>query len=100
MRDEGAALSLIGLSMRAGQVISGDDLCERAVRAGRVGALLLDAGASDNTRAKYGAVCAARGIPLREVAAGSLGRAIGRDNRMVVAIAKGKLSEKIVTLLS
>ncbi len=98
--DERAALNLLGLAMRAGQVKSGDDTVERAVRAGRARLVLLDAGASENTRGKYRAMCAAKAIPLREVRADLLGQAIGKPERMVAAMEKGTLADKVEALLT
>ena len=97
--DEGRALSVLGLAARAGQVVSGDSLCEKEIRAGRAGLALLDAGVSENTRGKYTALCAARAITLREISADALGKAIGKTNRMVVVVSRGPLAEKVASLL-
>lgn len=90
---------MLGIAMRAGLVKSGDEPCEREVRAGRAGIVLLDAGVSGRTREKYAQICAHRGVPLFFIGPGALGSAIGKENRMVVALPKGALTEKIGTLL-
>jgi len=100
MENEKRALSLLGIAMRAGQVTSGDSMCEREVRAGRAALVLLDAGVSANTRGKYAAMCAHHRVPLAVISADALGRAIGKDNRMVAALPKGTFAEKIWTSLS
>lgn len=97
--DEVKALSLLGLAMRAGQVIHGDGPCELQVRKGKAALVLLDRGVSRNTREKYVSMCVARGIPLYEISADALGNAIGRPNRMVAVMAKGSLAEKVAAQL-
>ncbi|MDR0896888.1 MAG: ribosomal L7Ae/L30e/S12e/Gadd45 family protein [Oscillospiraceae bacterium] len=98
--DEAAALALLGLAQRAGQVTSGDGLCEKEIRAGRAALALLDAGASENTREKYAALCGGRGIPLKILGADALGQAIGKGNRMIAVVKPGGLAKKMETLLS
>ena len=46
---EERALSFLGLCMRAGQVVSGQEACVAAIRSGESALALLDAGASENT---------------------------------------------------
>lgn len=99
MRNDHGALSILGLAMRAGQVVSGDDLCESEIRRGKVALVLIDEGVSANTRGKYSALCGARAIPLHEIRADALGCAIGKPNRMIVAVRKGPLATKMSTLL-
>jgi len=99
MRDEPRVLNLLGLAMRAGQVTSGDSLCERDIRAGRAALAFMDEGVSQNTREKYIQICGAKGISLEEVSADALGKAIGKPNRMIVVLAKGKLANKVASLL-
>lgn len=99
MTAEQRLLGLLGIAMRAGQVTSGDDMVEREARSGRAALVLLDADASDRTRDKYQSLCKGRGIPLHEVSAGALGKSIGKDNRMIVAVRKGPLAKQMATLL-
>ena len=98
--NETKMLNLLGLAMRAGQVTSGDDMSEREIRSGRAALVLLDAGASDRTRDKYVTLCQGRGIRLHEVSADALGRAIGKDGRIVAVVKKGPLAKQMATLLS
>lgn len=85
--------------MRAGQVISGDDMATRELRAGRAAMAFLDAGASERTRDKYTALCDRGGVPLHTLSADALGRAIGRENRMIAVIRDGPLAKRMATLL-
>lgn len=97
--DEKKALSLLGLAMRAGQVTHGDGPCEREVRAGRAALVLLDEGVSESTRDRYIKLCRERNIPLHETSRNALGRAIGKENRMVAAVPKGSLRDRMAALL-
>ena len=93
------ALQLLGLATRAGQVVSGGDLCEKEIRAGKIALLLIDEAVSSHTREKFTSLSAAKNIPLRKICAGALGAAIGKENRMVVAVRKGPFSNQLITLL-
>jgi len=90
---------MLGLAVRAGRVTSGESLCEREIRAGRAALALMDAGVSPGTRGKYAALCKAKGVPLYEISVDSLGKAIGKPNRMVAVMAKGPLQDKVESLL-
>ena len=62
--------------------------------------VLLDGEASENTKKRFSDACARRSVRLYTgFEAGRLGRAIGKDNRKIAALKKGKLSERILTLL-
>ena len=75
---EERALSFLGLCMRAGQVVSGQEACVAAIRGGECALALLDAGASENTP-------------------GALGRAIGKPGRMVISVPAGRMADKLLT---
>ncbi len=98
--NEAKALSLLGIAMRAGQVVSGDDTVERTLRSGKAAMVLLDADTSGNTRDKYQSACQARSVPLWMITADQLGKAIGKPDRLIVAVKKGALAERILLLLS
>lgn len=99
LSNEKAALNLLGLAMRAGQVVSGDDMCEREVRAGKIAIVLMDEEVSVNTRKKYTSLCGERKVPRYEISADALGNAIGKPNRMIAAVRKGSLAKKLGALL-
>jgi ribosomal protein L7Ae-like RNA K-turn-binding protein len=93
--------SMIGLCMRAGQVISGESGCEAAVRGGgKVALVLLDGGAAPNLRKRFTDACAFHRVPLYTLEAGRLGQAIGKPERMVAAIQPGTMAQRLQTLLS
>lgn len=77
-------MGLIGLAQKAGRLVSGAELCEKAVRTGAAKLLLLDEDTKENTTAKIARACAAAGTPLYRVP--KLGRAIGKGGRMTCAV--------------
>ena len=70
----------------------------KAIASGAAALVLLDAGASDNTKKRMRDSCAYYGVPLMETAAGRLGEAVGRPGRMSAAVARGPLCEKLAAL--
>ena len=96
---ENRVISFLGLCMRAGRVISGQEACVDLVRSGEAALVLMDASASDNTRKRLTDACHSHDVPLYEVSAGELGRAIGKNGRMVIALKPDGMSEKLLTLL-
>ena len=90
--------SMLGLAMRAGQLSFGEDGVRKAIASGTAALVLLDAGASDNTKKRMRDSCAYYGVPLMETAAGRLGEAVGRPGRMSAAVARGPLCEKLAAL--
>ena len=90
--------SMLGLAMRAGQLSFGEDGVRKAIASGAAALVLLDAGASDNTKKRMRDSCAYYGVPLMETAAGRLGEAVGRPGRRSAAVARGPLCEKLAAL--
>ncbi|MEG1547193.1 MAG: 50S ribosomal protein L7ae [Clostridia bacterium] len=76
--------SAIGFAMRSGNCISGDFVCERAVKAKKAKLLVLDELASESTAARYRGYCERAGIPCLTMQ--DMGHAIGKDGRMVAVI--------------
>ncbi len=93
------AWGMLGLCARAGQLTSGESGCELAVRGGQAAAILLDGGASPNMLKKFSDACAFRQVPLYTLEAGRLGQAIGKPERMVAALKKGSMAERLLSLL-
>ena len=88
----------LGLSVRAGQAVFGTDTCERLLLSGQGGILLMDAGASENSRKKCRELCERTGTAFALVPAGMITEATGRDNR-VMALRKGTFSEQVTGCL-
>ena len=84
----------LGLCRRAGKCQSGEFAAERAVKAGKAKLVLLEETASENTRARFSALCAGRSIPLKLVS--EVGRAIGREGHVVMAVTDTQFANMIL----
>lgn len=94
MKDK--ALSYLGLAMRAGKVITGEELVLKAVRSAEAKLVLLAEDASDNTQKKFRDKCGTYNIPLViEFSRDSLGASIGKDGRVALAITDKGFAEVI-----
>ncbi len=93
-------MGFLGLCMRARQLIGGQEKCVEAIRKESVGVVLLDETASPNTQKRVTDACKTHPVPMMMMSDGDIGQAIGKDGCMVVAIPKGNMADKIVSLLS
>ncbi|MFT0800787.1 YlxQ family RNA-binding protein [Bacillus swezeyi] len=79
--------SLLGLANRARKVVSGEDLVVKEIRNSRAKLVLLADDASANTEKKVTDKCKHYDVPVRKIADRTLlGRSIGKDSRVVVAV--------------
>lgn len=79
--------SYLGLSMRAGKLVSGDEGVLKAVRSGEAKLVIIALDASANTKKKFSDKCQSYHIPIVQLCTRSeLGSSIGRENRVIVAI--------------
>ena len=93
------ALGSLGLACKAGRVQSGQAICDKLIKAGSAHLVLIDAGASANTRKAVTDACAYYNVSCRLIPEGELGRAIGQSGRMVAAITDKALAERLNVLL-
>lgn len=93
-----AFFSMLGLAMRAGALTTGEDGVKKAIAAGKALLVLVDEGASANTRKLFADACAHYGAPLALTKRDRLGLAMGRPGRMSAAVAPGPLGEKLLAL--
>lgn len=89
---------MLGLAMRAGQLTFGEDGVKKAIASGGAKLVLLDAGASENTKKKMRDSCAFYGVQLVETAADRLGYAVGKPGRMSAAVAAGGICDKLISM--
>ncbi|WP_223700196.1 YlxQ family RNA-binding protein [Sutcliffiella deserti] len=93
-------LSLLGLATRARKTITGEELVVKEVRAGNAKLVLVAGDASVNTLKKLNDKCTYYEVPIRTVADRfELGRAIGKDARVSIAILDDGFAKKLLTLL-
>ena len=93
-----AFYAMLGIAMRAGALSLGEGGVSKAISSGAALTVLLDAGASDNTKKKFRDSCTFYKVPLFETEQDRLGYAIGKPGRMSAAIARGMLGEKLLAL--
>ncbi|MHA7963074.1 L7Ae/L30e/S12e/Gadd45 family ribosomal protein [Paenibacillus sp. CAU 1782] len=95
------ALSMIGMAMRAGKLISGDEIVLKAVRGRKAHLVIIAADASDNTKKKFADKCGTYGIQLAEAFhREQLGKAIGKSERVVLAVTDVQFGKMISHHLS
>ena len=92
--DEKRLRGLMGLCVRAGQAVFGEDGCRKAISTGECGILLADGGMSGNTRKRYESMCLRAEIPMAELPEGLLEEATGRPGA-AMAVKKGPFAEQI-----
>ena len=92
---------MIGLAEKAGKLASGSFPAEKAIRGGRAWLVLVSSSASDNTKEKYRKLCRGRSVRMLECPDPEVfGRAIGKEERVVIAVTDGGFAESIENLLS
>ena len=96
--DEKRLRGLMGLCVRAGQAVFGEDGCRKVIANGECGILLADADMSGNTRKRYEAVCQREEVPMKELPAGLLEEATGKPG-VAMAVKRGSFAEQIAALL-
>jgi len=80
-------LSSLGLAMRAGKLVAGDDAVMKAIRSGEAKLVVLAEDASANAQKKYRDKCSFYQVPLVEYGTRlELGSAVGKKERVVFAV--------------
>ena len=89
-------MSLIGLSMKAGKVASGEFSVEKAVKTGNAYVVIVSDEASANTKKKFKNMCEFYHVPYYEFADKTeLGVAIGKEYRSSLAIKDENLAKAL-----
>lgn len=91
-------LSMLGLCMRAGKLITGEDASIKAVRSGAAYVAVLDKAASANAVKAVSNACEFYQIPLVYVEADELGYAIGKPGRMCAAVTDRSFADRIIEI--
>ena len=95
------ALSMIGLSAKAGKVKSGEFAVEQAVKGGKAFLVIVASDASDNSKKSYRDMCEYYEVPLFFYAdKESLGQCCGKEFRASVAIVDENLAKAVADKLS
>ncbi|WP_096199400.1 YlxQ family RNA-binding protein [Bacillus sp. FJAT-45350] len=92
--------SLLGLAARARQLISGEELVLKDVKRNKTKLVLLSNDASEGTKKKVTDKCTFYKVPLRIIGTREeLGRAIGKEERVVVGVIDAGFAKKLMTLI-
>jgi ribosomal protein L7Ae-like RNA K-turn-binding protein len=92
--------SFLGLANRARKVISGEELVLKEIRSGKAKLVLLASDASANTAKRITDKTNYYKVPLKTVETRQeLGHAIGRDERVVVAVLDEGFAKKLQSML-
>lgn len=87
---------MLGLAQRAGRLVSGFDAVKRAIVRGRAHLIVISQDASANTAERVRRIAAARGVPCVAWAdMRTLGAAIGRRDRAVIAVVDPQMAEAV-----
>ncbi len=97
--DEKRLKGLLGLAVRAGQAVFGEDGCRKAIRNGNGGMLLLDVKASENTRRRYEAACSFNGTRMVILPEGLLGEATGKPGAAMY-LKEGSFKDQVTGCLN
>ena len=90
-------LNLIGLAQKAGKVVSGEFMTEKAVKTGEAALVILAEDASENTQKKFRNMCEFYQVPLRIHAAKDyLGHARGKELRASLAVVDNGFAQAIM----
>ena len=91
---------LIGLAAKKGSVVSGGYACEKALKYGEDGMVILAGDSSENTRERFGRLSRNKGKELIVFGSRSeLGRRIGKGERSVMILTDRGLARGIRVLL-
>ncbi len=93
--DEKKITGMLGLAVKAGQAQIGAGRALDSVRGDKVGLILLDGAASDNTRKRFENTCQTHEVECLTLSPGTIGRAVGKPDAMVVALLKGGMADRL-----
>jgi len=91
---------LLGLSQRAGRLITGTDSVLTAIKSGKACLVLADQGAAENTLKKVKDACIYYHAPVMYLSEGLLESATGRDGRMLGALTDPGFAQKIQEIMA
>ncbi len=93
-------LGMLGLCTRAGKLALGDSAVKEAVVRGKAKLVIIAADCGENTRGKIENLCNEKNVPRVEFSEKSIiGKAVGRDDKAVVAITDKNFAEAVKKLL-
>lgn len=92
--------SMLGLARKAGKLLSGSDVCEHAVKSGKVFLLIISGDSSEGTKKNFQDMCSYRRVPFRILGDRyRLGKCTGKDERVVIALTDKGFSDVILKMI-
>lgn len=92
-------LNLIGLAMKAGQVVSGEFSVEKCIKSGKAKMVIMAEDASDNTMKKFKDKCNYYNVPIIIYSTKEhLGAALGKEFRSSIALTEDGLKNAILKI--
>ena len=92
-------LQLLGLATRARMTTTGEEMSVSEVRNGNAKLIILSEDASDNTSKKLHDKCKSYDVEIRVFGTRfELGHAIGKEERVVIAITDSGFARKLISL--
>ena len=80
-------LSMIGMAMKAGKIVSGEFATEKAVKTGKAFLVIVSAAASDNTKKMFRNMCTFYKVPMYVYGTKEdLGHCMGKEFRASLAV--------------
>ncbi|MFY9279833.1 MAG: ribosomal L7Ae/L30e/S12e/Gadd45 family protein [Caldicoprobacterales bacterium] len=90
----------IGLSKRAGKLVSGAYSVEQAIKSGKAKLVIISKDASTNTSKKFTELCKTRGIDIVKIGSKqALGQSIGKPERALLAVTDTSFRDLIIAEL-
>ena len=98
--DENKALSMISIAAKAGKVVSGGFMCEKAIQEGDACLIIIAQNAAKNTRKKFIDKCTYYKVPYVIFGQSDmLGNRIGKESRMTLAVTDMGLAKQVANKL-
>lgn len=92
--------SMIGFAKKAGKILTGSEVCEKALKSGKVKAIIISSDASKNTAKKFIDMCKYRSIPYRIFGMkDELGKYTGKEEIVVLGLCDKDFSNLILKLI-
>lgn len=101
MTSENRILGYLGLAERGGHAVSGAFSTEKAVKSGKARLVLIAGDASSNTKKEFQDLCSWYDVPYLIFSdRGTIGHALGRDERVLAAVTDEKLAAAVLKVQS
>lgn len=92
--------SLLGLAMRAGKLVSGEDGTMLDLKKGKLNLVIVAADASNNTKKLFNDKSSFRKVQCIELSSKSdLGNCVGKESRAVIGVKDIGFAKKIIDLM-